>query len=150
MPSAFCKTLRRSVDAPSSVAPFLVVGSQAKVQRAVLFPVLVETTPRNVSMLTFVQPRNGPAWEELPATYPRPLCLGVEHSNLQHAEDRTRTSRRKEESVLRAGYAHLDTPYRDVSRLTSGIDPSRPRVQRLNIWRGKNELVQDRCAGDNV
>jgi hypothetical protein len=44
----------------------------------------------------------------------------------------------------------LDIPFRDVSRLTLAIDPNRPRVQRLNIFRGGGELVQDRLAGDNV
>ena len=37
MPSAFCKTSRRSENAPFSVASLIVVTNQAKVQRAVLF-----------------------------------------------------------------------------------------------------------------
>jgi hypothetical protein len=69
MLSAFCKTSRQRESAASSVAPLLVVGNPMKVQGAVLSPSFVETRPGDVSMLTFVRPRNVPKLEEVPATY---------------------------------------------------------------------------------
>ena len=151
MPSPFCKTLRRIVGAPSSVTPFLF-AKQVKVQRAVLLPPFVEARLRNVSMLKFARPIRGPLPEPAAASSPTPFCFNVENRNLQHAEDRTcKTWRlRLNGFVLRAWNACLYTPFRDVSRLTSGLNPSRPRVQRLNIPRERSELVQDRCAGDTV
>ena len=98
MPSPFCKTLRRSVGAPSSVTPFLV-ANQVKVQRAVLFAHFVETRLGNVSMLTFARPSSGPVPEQAPASRPRPFCFNVENRNLQHAEDRTEAS-----SLIRASW----------------------------------------------
>ena len=148
----FCKTPRRRENARSSAPSFSAASNQEKVQRAVLFLPFVEARLRNVSMLTFVRRRNGSVQEEVPVAYPKAICLEVQDHNLQRAEDRAcKTWReRGEDAITCARRTLLNTRFRYVSRLTWCIDPGRPRVQRLNISRGSNELVQDRCAGDNV
>lgn len=47
-------------------------------------------------------------------------------------------------------FCRLSNASRRCQGLTGSIGSSRPRVQRLNISRRSNELVQDRFAGDNV
>ena len=184
MPSPVCKTRRRRENAPSSVPSFFVAGDQEEVQRAALFPSLVEVMLRNVSMLTFVRRRNGPVREEVPVIHPKAICVDVEHSNLQHAEDRASKTWwiRTEDSLTRAVRSCPNSRFRNVSRLIGSIDPRRPDVQPAELfprakWAGtgetisslapkplsseeasrssvlelftrRNELVQDRDAGD--
>lgn len=66
------------------------------------------------------------------------LSADVDASNLQHAEDFAcqKWLAQREHSV---SFAALPV-----------IVASRPDVQRLNISRKRNGLVQDRFAGDNV
>lgn len=152
MLSPSCKTLHRRAESPSSIQSFHFDVPLQKVQRAVLFSLFVEATLRNVSLLTFVRRRNGPAREEAPAAHPETICAEVENRKFHHAEERTSKTWRVqgEDAITCARRTHLNTRFRYVSRLTWCIDPRRPRVQRLNISRGSNALVQDRCAGDNV
>ena len=184
MSSPVCKTPSRSQNARSPSLSFFVADDQEKVQRAVLFPPLVEVILRNVSMLTFVRRRNGPLREEVPVIHPKAICVDVEHSNLQHAEDcACKTWRmRTEDPLTRAGRSCPNSRFRNVSRLTWLFDPRRPRVQPAehflrvegaslgwkissleqrsfsskpgsamsgpDIFSRRNELVQDRDAGD--
>lgn len=148
MPSPVCKTPHRSEIAPSSTSPIFVVGTQGKVQRAVLFPPFVEAMLRNVSMLTFSRRRIGPVREEVPVTRRKPLCLDVEDRNLQHAEDRACKTWRvqTEDPLARARHSCSNSKVRNVSRLTGSTDPGRPRVQPAELfprvsWAGTGETI---------
>ena len=55
--------------------------------------------------------------------------VAATHRDLQHAED---------------------SAFHYVSRLTLLIGSSRPGVQHAELFTSRNELVQDRSAGDNV